>query len=245
MLFQSMRRAFGIDEAAARADLHDAALCLETSYPAGIASGFAAETRLCTPAGWRSAESITVGDHVMTFDHGWQMVTMASQGFLWQDAARCPEHLLPLDVPAGALGNAQPMRILPESHVLVEEELAEILYGDAFVLVPASELEGYHGIARTRPAERIRVICLGFEADELVLAEGGAFISCPKTALWETLPLDHVADEAAAFSGCPVLAAAQARDLVAGAGASRPGMAAAVAVLPRPAGPGRYAAVPA
>src|SRR5690606_31657325 len=119
--------------------------------PNAQACGMVAGTQGATPLGWRRGEAIPAGDTVMTFDGVLQVVTKVTRGELWPHDTPCPHEYWPLEGPEGALGNAQAMLLLPEQSVVIESEVAEVLYGDAFALIPASALDGFRGIARVEP----------------------------------------------------------------------------------------------
>lgn len=184
------------DAAVARAFAEDAP---EISPAEGIVAG----TQIATAMGWRPIEAIAVGDRVMTFDHGLRPVASVKRSDLWLGDGRCPSHLEPLAVPEGALGNQRPLLLLPEQPVLVESDMAEALFGDPFVLIPAAALEGYRGIGPVTPHRRVEVVLLEFESDEVVYANGAGMIRCGsvhdgdvETILegdavnYETLPFD-------------------------------------------------------
>ncbi|SLN70036.1 Hint domain-containing protein [Roseisalinus antarcticus] len=116
---------------------------------------------------------------VLTFDGGMQPVVSVRREILWAGTESCATETWPLHVPAGALGNRAAMTLLPSQPVLIESDTAEALYGDPFALVPASALEGYKGITRTRPGPRIEVVVLVFEGDEIVFGNMGALFHCP------------------------------------------------------------------
>ena len=141
--------------------------------------GFAAGSVVATHLGWRPVEAITVGDYVMTFDNGMQPVTAVTRGAYWMQAGDCPEHLLPIEVPAGVLGNDRPMTVLPEQNVMVESDAAEEVLGDPFALIPAETLLGFRGIDRMRPWQAFDVITLHFDHDQVVYVDGGALVLCP------------------------------------------------------------------
>jgi len=141
--------------------------------------GFAAGTVVATQMGWRSVEAITVGDHVLTFDNGMQPVAAVTRGAYWAQDQDCPDHLLPIMVPQGVLGNDRRMVILPEQSVMLESDAAEELFGDPFALVPAETLLGFRGADRLRPWQDFDVVTLHFETDQVVHADGGALILCP------------------------------------------------------------------
>lgn len=139
-------------------------------------SGLTSGTRVATSMGWRPAEAITVGDEVLTFDNGAQLVTAVSRGTHFAAAGDLPAFAVPVHVPMGAIGNEEPMVLLPEQIVMLESDAAETLTGDPFALVPAKTLEGFRGIDRIRGIRPVEVISLHFENDEVLFAEGGALM---------------------------------------------------------------------
>ncbi len=145
---------------------------------AGLAEGIIAGTQVATEHGWRAIETVAVGDHVMTFDHGLQRVIAIKRAALWLGQGACPRHLQPMAVPAGALGNDRAMLLLPEQHVVVESDLAESVFGDPFAVIPALALEGYHGISRLSPHQKVEVVQLVFAEDQVVYANGMGLIHC-------------------------------------------------------------------
>jgi hypothetical protein len=152
-------------------------------------TGFTAGTRIATEKGWRPVEAITVGDRVLTFDNGTQNVVAVTRGA--HSAVNDAPHAFasPVDVPIGAIGNEEPLVLLPEQPVLVESDTAEAMTGDPFALVPAKALVGYRGVERFRSLRPVEVISLHFENDELVFAEGGGLMLAP-SAIPGIAPLD-------------------------------------------------------
>ncbi|MEP3298934.1 MAG: Hint domain-containing protein [Pseudoruegeria sp.] len=142
-------------------------------------SGIVSGTKVASTLGWRPIEAIDVGDDVLTFDGGMQTVLHVVRETLWKGTAVCPKHLWPLRVPLGALGNQDPMYLLPDQNVLIESDTAEEVLGDPFALMPAQSLEGVSGIRRVRPHQVLEVITLHFERDEIVFANVGALFHCP------------------------------------------------------------------
>lgn len=174
----------------------------------GVAAGLVSGTRVATRMGWRPVEAIAVGDDVLTFDHGLQTVIEVRREVVWNANSTCPQHLWPLLVPAGALGNLQETYLLPEQQVLVESDAAEDYLGDPFAMLPAAALDGFRGITRQKPADMIEVVTLHFRRDEVVFANIGALFFQPKSSclvsdLSDTVAMDY-----------QVLPMATARDLV-------------------------------
>ena len=138
--------------------------------------GMVAGTKVATAGGWRPVEAICAGDKVLTFDGGLQVVAGVTRRWLeidLKDAATWP-----MTVPAGALGNRETMQLLPAQPVMIESDLAEDLFDDPFALIPADLLDGCGGISRSRPEQRIEVIELHFDRDEIVFANIGALFLC-------------------------------------------------------------------
>lgn len=143
-----------------------------------LAEGIVAGTRIATTIGWRPVESLAPGDMVMTFDHGMRPVIRIERLALWSGHSPCPRHLRPLAVPVGALGNSAPMLLLPEQTVLVESDLAETVFGDPFVLIPAAALDGYRGIGQVAPHRTVDIVVIQFAEAEVVYANGTGMIHC-------------------------------------------------------------------
>lgn len=165
-------------------------------------SGMVAGTKVATRSGWARVETITAGTQVLTFDGGLQTVVSVTRHVLMADT--CDIASWPMSVPAGALGNREPMTILPHQPVMIESDLAEEMTGDPFALIPATSLDGLRGITQSRPEAWVEVIQLHFEQDEIVFANIGALFLCRAEA-------DLMA---ASVAGYNVLSVDQADDLV-------------------------------
>lgn len=168
---------------------------------AGMASGLVTGTRIATNIGWRSVEAIAPGDHALTFDGGMQVVRRITRSILWHSPSNCPEHLWPLNVPVGALGNQHELHLLPEQNVMLESDAAEDCFGDPFALIPAAALNGFRGITRVKPYEKIVVYTLHFDQEQVVFTCSSALFHCPSDsqgslletsqseAIYQTLPM--------------------------------------------------------
>jgi len=166
----------------------------------GTATGLVAGTQIASNIGWRAVEAIAPGDQVLTFDGGMQVVRRISRNVLWSSPTNCPEHLWPLEVPAGALGNQREMQLLPEQNVMVESDAAEDMFGDPFVMIPASSLNGYRGITRVKPHREIVVYTLYFDQEQVVFACSGALFHCPSADIASLLTIDQHASVYTALS---------------------------------------------
>lgn len=154
-------------------------------------SGLTFGTRVATALGWRPVEAITVGDQVMTFDNGLQMVVAVTRAIHHPAAGDLPAFAVPIHVPIGAIDNDEPLVLLPEQIVMLESDAAETMTGDPFALVPAKALEGFRGVDRIRGIRPVEVISLHFENDEVIYVEGGALLLAP-SAIPGIVPLDLI-----------------------------------------------------
>ncbi len=144
----------------------------------GMMTGMTKDTKVATNIGWRPVGSIAVGDQVLTFDGGLQVVKAVVRTPLWTGETALPPRFWPIEVPAGALGNSEIMHLLPRQGVIVESDAAEACFGDPFALIPAAALEGLRGIARAPLRDMGDVITLQFEEDAVVFAKSGALFFC-------------------------------------------------------------------
>nr|WP_206295739.1 Hint domain-containing protein [Pseudohalocynthiibacter aestuariivivens] len=135
-------------------------------------------TRVATRAGWCPIESVCAGTEVLTFDASFQEVRDVQRAPLWADEAPCPQHLWPLEVPAGVLGNRDALLLMPEQPIMIEIDAAEELFGDPFALIPVRALDGICGISRTAPELRAMVTSIRFDAEQIVFANSGAMFLC-------------------------------------------------------------------
>lgn len=145
----------------------------------GACSGLVEGTKIATAMGFQRIETIEPGARVVTFDNGLQEVRAVRREALWYAAGDCPRSMQPLFVPAGAIGNAQDMMLLPHQAVLIESDAAEAALDDPFVLMQAKDLEGICGIERVAPQTPAYVVTLEFDNDEVVFAASGAMCICP------------------------------------------------------------------
>lgn len=145
----------------------------------GASSGLVEGTKVATSRGFERIETIEVGARVVTFDSGLQTVRAVRREPMWFSTGSCPRSMQPLFVPAGAIGNAQDMVLLPHQAVLVESDVAEEALGDPFVLMKAEDLDGVRGITRVTANAPAFVVTLEFDNDEVIFAASGAMCICP------------------------------------------------------------------
>ena len=126
-------------------------------------------TLVDTPAGAVPAASLGVGDIVVTFDDGPRRLRSVER----RPATGAGRMVL---VPAGLIGNAEELLVMPDQRVIVESDVAEELTGSPFAVVPASALEAAEGVRRTRAARARNLVSLAFVEDQAVTVAGGAVL---------------------------------------------------------------------
>ncbi|RBP84413.1 Hint domain-containing protein [Rhodobacter sp. 140A] len=96
---------------------------------------FVAGSRVATPAGPRAVETLVPGDLVLTKDAG-------PQPLRWIGRRTVPAEgrFAPIRFETGAHGATRPLLVSPQHRVLVRDPAAELLFGEAEVLVAAKDL---------------------------------------------------------------------------------------------------------
>ena len=144
--------------------------------------GLMAGTRVGTSMGWRAVEALAPGDMVLTFDNGLQPIVDVRRETYWMSDAAMGDTRI-VTVPAGAMGNSVDVTLLPDQGVLIESEAACDAQGDPFAVLRAKALEGFRGICRRAPAPQMEIVTLVFENEEVIYAEGGILLHCPRSIM--------------------------------------------------------------
>ncbi len=135
---------------------------------------FTPGTMIATPRGERPVESLRVGDKVITRDNGIQEIRWAGEKKMgWRDFA-VAEHLKPILIQAGALGNGLPERdimVSPNHRVLVANDRTALYFEEREVLVAAKHLIDNKGIHKV-DTMGTSYIHFMFDNHEVVLSNG-------------------------------------------------------------------------
>ncbi len=127
-----------------------------------------------TERGEVAVEELQAGDRVLTRDHGLQPLRWVGRRDLSQtDLAREPR-FSPIRIEMGALGSnlpARDMMVSPQHRMLVSGPRAELLFGDAEVLVAATHMVGMTGVQRVYP-RGISYVHILFDQHQIVCADG-------------------------------------------------------------------------
>jgi hypothetical protein len=140
---------------------------------------FVTGTLIATPDGDRRVEGLTPGDLVMTKDEG-------AQPLRWIGSRRVAAtgDFAPIHIRANTLGQHRDLLVSPLHRVLIKDNLAELLFGEAEVLVSARDLVNDHSITRREGGE-VTYVHLLFDRHQVVFSEGletESFLPGPQTA---------------------------------------------------------------
>lgn len=135
---------------------------------------FTPGTRIATPKGEVLVEGLSVGDRVITRDNGIQEIRWIGQKTLASGDLARGEHLRPIQIRKGALGNGLPerdMMVSPNHRVLVANDKTALYFEESEVLVAAKHLTGLDGVDQVAIAG-VTYIHFMFDNHEVVLSDG-------------------------------------------------------------------------
>lgn len=135
---------------------------------------FTPGTMIATPKGERPVESLREGDKVITRDNGIQEIRWAGTKKMgWKDFANA-EHLKPILIREGALGNGLPERdilVSPNHRILVANDRTALYFEEREVLVAAKHLVDNKGVMRVNTMSTAYIHFM-FDHHEVVLSNG-------------------------------------------------------------------------
>lgn len=136
---------------------------------------FTPGTQVETTRGMVSVEHLEVGDCVRTKDDGFQPIKWVGHTQLdWSDLWANPD-LRPVVISANAFGAGQPfcdMLVSPMHRVVFDNAVAELLFGEGEVLVPARHLTNDRSIRRDSVLKSVTYIHFAFDCHQLVCSDG-------------------------------------------------------------------------
>lgn len=140
---------------------------------------FVVGTRIATPSGEVPVETLRPGDLVLTHDNGPQPLR-----WIGRRRVEATGTFAPIRIAANTFGKHRELLVSPQHRVLIRDALAELLFGEADVLVAAQDLVNDHSV---RPVEggAVEYVHILFDAHQVVFSEGLAtesFLPGPQTA---------------------------------------------------------------
>ena len=135
---------------------------------------FTPGTMIDTHRGKVAVEELSVGDKVLTRDHGYQPLAWVGRRDLSDAEMATCSAAAPIRIAAGALGANLPerdLRVSPRHRMLVTGARAELMFGEREVLVTAADLLGLPGVSQEAATgvSYVHVMC---DAHEIIRAEG-------------------------------------------------------------------------
>jgi Ca2+-binding RTX toxin-like protein len=135
---------------------------------------FTPGTMIATPTGERAVEDLKVGDRVITRDNGIQEIRWCGAKDLSGAQLAANDHLQPVLIQAGALGDNLPERdilVSPQHRMLLTTDQATMYFEEREVLVAAKHLTMLDGVDRVE-SSGTTYIHIMFEQHEVVLSNG-------------------------------------------------------------------------
>jgi hypothetical protein len=155
---------------------------------------FVAGTRIMTPKGEVPVEDLCPGDLVLTHDDGPQPVRWTGRRLVPATGA-----FAPVRIKAGAFGPHGELTISPQHRVMIGDSRAELLFGEAEVLVAAKDLVNDHSV-RIVEGGMVDYVHILFDKHQVVYSEGlvtESFLPGPQTT--KLFEKDIVAEICAIF----------------------------------------------
>ena len=136
---------------------------------------FTSGTHIKTDQGEGLINDLQVGSEVLNFDS--ERISIRWIATRKYDKARLSKNpkLYPVRISAGSLGNGLPTRDLLVSRqhrMLVQSKIAERMFGETEVLIPAIRLTDFPGIYVDESVDEVEYIHLLFNDHEVIFAEG-------------------------------------------------------------------------
>ncbi|MCJ1900971.1 MULTISPECIES: Hint domain-containing protein [Paracoccus] len=139
---------------------------------------FTAGTLIDTPQGPVPVESLSVGDLVLTADHGPQPIRwIGRRRFAAHRLAAHGARLTPVRIRAGALGPDMPsadLVVSPQHRILLRSRVALRMFGTDEILVAAKQLLQIEGVDLATDLAEVEYVHILFDQHEVVRANGTA-----------------------------------------------------------------------
>ncbi|PCJ07205.1 MAG: 2,3,4,5-tetrahydropyridine-2,6-carboxylate N-succinyltransferase [Rhodobacteraceae bacterium] len=139
---------------------------------------FVAGSLIRTPYGEVTVEDLQPGDLVETRDDGAQPIRWIGSRLVQAEGDFAPIHIR-----KGTFGSHRDLLVSPQHRVLVRDSLAELLFGEAEVLVAAKDLLNDRSVTR-RPGGEVTYVHLMFDQHQVIFSEGletESFLPGPQT----------------------------------------------------------------
>ncbi|MEZ5798247.1 MAG: Hint domain-containing protein [Paracoccaceae bacterium] len=140
-----------------------------TPASAATSQGIFGATLVETASGWRTADSLRIGDHLYTLDGGLQRIAAISRRIV------SPGEAMVL-VPGGYFDACSEVMLLPAQGLLLD---TIGLMGAPYARVPASALATCLGVRHRNAPTRAEIVTPIFAEEEAIWAQSGMLLVCP------------------------------------------------------------------
>ncbi|MEX0349353.1 MAG: Hint domain-containing protein [Paracoccaceae bacterium] len=151
---------------------------------------FVAGTLIATPEGDTPVEMLLPGDLVVTRDEGPQPLRWTGSRTI-----EASGDLTPIHIRANTFGTHGDLMVSPQHRVLVRDSLAELLFGEAEVLVAAKDLVNGRTVTR-QPKGEVTYFHVMFDRHQVIYSEGlptESFLPGPQTTnLFDQPVIDEI-----------------------------------------------------
>ena len=127
---------------------------------------FVAGTLIETQDGDCPVETLTPGTMVRTHDDGFQPLR-----WIGRRSVPARDHLAPIHIRANTFGQHQAITVSPQHRILIRDVVAELLFGEAEVLVAAKHLVNDHSVVRVQGG-MVEYAHILFDRHQVVYSEG-------------------------------------------------------------------------
>lgn len=127
---------------------------------------FVAGTMIETAEGKMPVEVLEAGDLILTRDYGYQPLR-----WIGQRTVKAEGKMAPIEIAANTFGEHDKLRISPLHRILVQDQMADLLFGESEVLVAAKELVNDKTV-RVRPGGEVTYVHLLFDRHQIVISNG-------------------------------------------------------------------------
>ena len=136
---------------------------------------FCRKTRVLTPSGEQEIETLAVGDEVITAEDGARKVVWIGERTLSTAQLVASPHLRPVRIRAGALGEGVPrtdLLVSPQHRLLAVSKIAERMFGQREIFIPAIKLVGTAGIEEEISFAPVCYVHILLEKHQVIFANG-------------------------------------------------------------------------
>jgi hypothetical protein len=127
---------------------------------------FARSTKILTHRGEELIEDLAEGDQIVSLDNGLQQIR-------WIGSRTVPAtgDFAPITIAKGVLGNHSDLTVSPQHRMLVSGPMAELLFCEPEVLVPAKHLLSWDGVYRAQ-VDAVEYFHILFDTHQVIHAKG-------------------------------------------------------------------------